>query len=387
MAAAAVAVVIALMVAFASPAGAAQVTETVSIPLRPTDFSDEPSAPQFNPSLGVLTGVQITATVNIVGGIQIENLSPTPIQATLALQSTTTLTGPSFGPVNAQATTEGVQATLGAFDGTEDFAGPSAATFSGLQGSGQATVNLDSGTTDLTAYVGTGVVEFPLSTNTTFAGEGPGGNVLAAFTNQAAVEIQVVYTYQAPAIDIEKATNGEDADDPPGPTLIIGDPVNWTYVVTNTGEQNLVNVVVTDDQGVAVACPQNTLAVGEVMTCTASGIAVEGQYANIGTVTGVPETSGPNVTDSDPSHYNATPPTTVPPTTVPPPPPTSVPPPQLPETGSSSLPLGVLGTTIGLLGLWGILAARKLVAGAIVDRDVDALAKELPTWQDPAGPR
>jgi LPXTG-motif cell wall-anchored protein len=64
-----------------------------------------------------------------------------------------------------------------------------------------------------------------------------------------------------------------------------------------------------------------------------------------------------------------------------------VPPPQLPETGSSSFPLGVLGTTIGLLGLWGILAARKLVAGAIVDRDVDALAKELPTWQDPAGPR
>jgi hypothetical protein len=49
--------------------------------------------------------------------------------------------------------------------------------------------------------------------------------------------------------------------------------------------------------------------------------------------------------------------------------------------------LAVAGTAIGLLGLWGILAARKLVAGAIVDRDVDALAKEMPTWQDPAGPR
>jgi LPXTG-motif cell wall-anchored protein/uncharacterized repeat protein (TIGR01451 family) len=386
MAAAAVAVVIALMVAFASPAGAAQVTETVSIPLQPTDFSAEPSVPQFNPALGVLTGVQITATVNIVGGIQIENLSPTAIEATLALRSVTTLTGPSFGPVNAEAVTDGVLATLGPFDGIEDFEGASAATFSGLQGSGQATVNLDSGTTDLTAYVGTGVVEFPLNATANFAGEGPGGNVLAAFSNQAAVEIQVVYTYQAPAIDIEKATNGEDADDPPGPTLIIGDPVNWTYVVTNTGEQNLVNVVVTDDRGVAVTCPQNTLAVGEVMTCTASGIAVEGQYANIGTVTGVPETSGPNVTDSDPSHYNATPPPP-PTTTPPPPPPTSVPPPQLPETGSSTFPLAVAGTAIGLLGLWGILAARKLVAGAIVDRDVDALAKELPNWQDPAGPR
>src|SRR5262245_35930090 len=101
MAAAAVAVVIALMVAFASPAGAAQVTETTSIPLQPTDFTAAPTVPQFNPALGVLTGVQITATVNIVGGIQIENLSPTPIQATLALRSITTLTGPSFGPVTA----------------------------------------------------------------------------------------------------------------------------------------------------------------------------------------------------------------------------------------------------------------------------------------------
>ncbi|MFW6195121.1 MAG: DUF7507 domain-containing protein, partial [Chloroflexota bacterium] len=77
------------------------------------------------------------------------------------------------------------------------------------------------------------------------------------------VEVSV----EEPAIDIEKATNGEDADEPTGPEIAVGDPVNWTYVVTNTGDVALTDVSVTDDQGVAVNCPQDTLAVGESMTC------------------------------------------------------------------------------------------------------------------------
>ena len=38
------------------------------------------------------------------------------------------------------------------------------------------------------------------------------------------------------------------------------------------------------------------------MTCTASGVAEAGQYANLGTTTGVPPL-GPPVADEDPSHY------------------------------------------------------------------------------------
>ena len=55
------------------------------------------------------------------------------------------------------------------------------------------------------------------------------------------------YFGSAPAIDIEKATNGQDADLPTGPFILLGDPVTWTYVVTNTGNVDLVNIVVTDD--------------------------------------------------------------------------------------------------------------------------------------------
>jgi uncharacterized repeat protein (TIGR01451 family) len=103
------------------------------------------------------------------------------------------------------------------------------------------------------------------------------------------------------AISIEKATNGHDADSAPGPTLFVGDAVDWTYVVTNTGEVALDNVTVTDDMGVQVSCPKTSLAVGESMTCTGSGFAIAGQYSNVGTATDT--VCGPPVQDSDPSHY------------------------------------------------------------------------------------
>ena len=104
-----------------------------------------------------------------------------------------------------------------------------------------------------------------------------------------------------PAIEIEKATNGIDADDPPGPYIPMGDPVIWTYNVTNVGPVNLTGVGVIDDQGVTVTCPKTTLLIGENMTCTANGTATAGQYANIGNASGVG--GGSSVFDTDPSHY------------------------------------------------------------------------------------
>jgi hypothetical protein len=106
---------------------------------------------------------------------------------------------------------------------------------------------------------------------------------------------------EEPAIALEKHTNGEDADTAPGPVLTVGDPVTWTYLVTNIGNVALTNVTVTDDQGVAVTCPKTTLQPGESMTCTAQGVAEAGQYANLGTAEG--EGGGITVSDTDPSHY------------------------------------------------------------------------------------
>ncbi len=105
-----------------------------------------------------------------------------------------------------------------------------------------------------------------------------------------------------PGIDIEKATNGEDADDPTGPVVPVGSDVTWTYVVTNTGNVELTNVTVTDNQIGQIACPESTLAPQETMDCTASDIAMAGQYANMALVEGTTP-GGMDITDEDPSHY------------------------------------------------------------------------------------
>lgn len=110
------------------------------------------------------------------------------------------------------------------------------------------------------------------------------------------------FGYMNSAIRVQKSTNGQDADEPPGPALRTGTPVTWTYLVTNVGNSKLTNVAVTDDKGVAVSCPKTVLEAGEAMTCTGSGTAKRGQYANVGTAAGKPPV-GPMVTDQDPSHY------------------------------------------------------------------------------------
>ena len=106
-----------------------------------------------------------------------------------------------------------------------------------------------------------------------------------------------------PAVDIEKHTNGVDADTPPaGPLVPIGSTVTWTYLVKNTGNVPLTGIAVTDNPIGAVTCPNTTLAPGAEMTCTATGTGVAGQYANTGTVTAT-GAGDSTVTDTDPSHY------------------------------------------------------------------------------------
>ena len=79
------------------------------------------------------------------------------------------------------------------------------------------------------------------------------------------------------SIRIKKSTNGQDADEAPGPTIAVGATVSWEYVVTNTGNVALTGVVVTDDRGVRVICAATAiLAAGQSMTCSGSGTATAG---------------------------------------------------------------------------------------------------------------
>ena len=138
-----------------------------------------------------------------------------------------------------------------------------------------------------------------------------------------------------PDIDIEKHTNGHDADHPRGPYLNMGSTVNWEYIVTNTGDVTLSNIVVIDDKIGAITLPKTTLVPGESMTGTDTGTVTDyGQYENEAEVTG--DYNAITVSDMDPSHYYCEPPTEVPALT----------------------PAGLFGL-IGILGIIGIIAVKR----------------------------
>src|SRR5439155_1754512 len=112
------------------------------------------------------------------------------------------------------------------------------------------------------------------------------------------------------AINIVVLTNGTNSDAPTGPHLEVLDNVNWTYIVTNPGNEPLTGVTVTDN----VVGPITNFAggdtnsngrldVGETWTYTANGTAVLGQYGNVGTARGTGYVSNQPVSSTNPDYY------------------------------------------------------------------------------------
>ena len=81
----------------------------------------------------------------------------------------------------------------------------------------------------------------------------------------------------------------------------MGAPITWTYKVTNTGEIDLTNVVVTDDKLGAVGTIPS-LPKGASETLSMTGAAIKGPYDNVGTATAYGPL-GDKATASDPSSY------------------------------------------------------------------------------------
>lgn len=120
------------------------------------------------------------------------------------------------------------------------------------------------------------------------------------------------YFGSAPGLSIVKYTNGQDANTVTGPYIPKGGDVTWTYVVTNTGNTAMSNVVVTDDRldPRAIVCDWDSvldlILPGRSVTCTATGSAITGQYANTGFVEGtavLPDPTNTSVNIADPNTW------------------------------------------------------------------------------------
>jgi uncharacterized repeat protein (TIGR01451 family) len=121
------------------------------------------------------------------------------------------------------------------------------------------------------------------------------GAPVAFESNEAAVTIAA-----APGLSIVKTTNGMDVPSiEEAPVVAEGGAVQWSYVVTNTGNTALTGVTVADQGGpggtpgtsVDIVAPvgfDGGLEAGESVTFTAFGTAISGLYENVATATGTP---------------------------------------------------------------------------------------------------
>ncbi|MEP6490781.1 DUF7507 domain-containing protein [Microcoleus vaginatus] len=167
--------------------------------------------------------------------------------------------------------------------------------------SGDANNNTLLDTNEVWTYTKTGTAKAGNYSNT--------GNVTGSYNGTPVTSSDPSsYFGAAPAFTIEKLTNGYDGKD-----ILTGQPITWTYKVTNTGNIDLTNLQVKDDNGT----PANTsddfvvgsiasLPVGSNQTLQKTSTAITGAYANIGTASntytdGVGNST--NLSATDPSNY------------------------------------------------------------------------------------
>jgi hypothetical protein len=102
-----------------------------------------------------------------------------------------------------------------------------------------------------------------------------------------------------PSLSVVMKTNLTDNDEAPGLLVPNASNLTWSYVVTNTGDVPLLDVKVVDTRVGAIPCATR-LGLAERVTCSATGVALPGQYSSSATTTA--RGAGLPVSGSNPEH-------------------------------------------------------------------------------------
>jgi uncharacterized repeat protein (TIGR01451 family) len=157
-----------------------------------TNQTQTGALPQFDPSLGTLTSIDLMITGQITSDIRVENEDPAPATITGEISGTLNISGPDF---NTQVTTSSSNKTFNAaaWDGLSDFAGTSGTDFGAVTVPGSTTVSLNSSKA-LADFTGTGTVSISEIARTSSSASG-GGNLLAQISSSGSAHLTVVYHY------------------------------------------------------------------------------------------------------------------------------------------------------------------------------------------------
>lgn len=185
--------------AFSVVSGSTAATQTTTVravfPATTTDWTMEKTLPQFDPALGTLKAVRITAAGSITSALKAESLDFDTATLTARVSGTLTVEMPGK-KLAVQPVVEGGTFQAAAYDGATDFTGPSGHNFGSTTASDSATETI-ADAASLQAYAGTGTVKATAQVLASSRTTG-GGNVVTEVATTAGAEVTVVYEYNPP---------------------------------------------------------------------------------------------------------------------------------------------------------------------------------------------
>ncbi|MFN3260313.1 MAG: choice-of-anchor E domain-containing protein [Pikeienuella sp.] len=175
----------------ASPAQAATVSFSDALALQDVEISGTLSVPQFDPSLGTLTGVTFTITGAIASILGVTN------------SGTNVITGAATTTVDFNVSSSALS-----LPGMPDF---SVVGSTGLVtlGVGESALFPVTGMNSISgspapsaAFIGGGTVDLDFMTTTSFGGSGFGGDIIISQATDAGLMFQIEYEFDAVAIPL-----------------------------------------------------------------------------------------------------------------------------------------------------------------------------------------
>ena len=109
----------------------------------------------------------------------------------------------------------------------------------------------------------------------------------------------------APGLSVTTSSNGDSSA--AGPFVLVGDPVDTSYVVTNTGNSQATAVDLVDDANSTVTCPATILDANASMTCVGTRTAAIGAHQSTATATARSVTGDPIGSSAAVAYFGAAP--------------------------------------------------------------------------------
>ena len=185
-----------LIIATSSAANAALITQSDSVSRQSTDFNSPLLFNLFDLGPGFeLTSVSFSLAGTVFGTAEVESRDASPSDITISVSVELTLFDTSNSPLVVSIPLFSQLFKASAYDGFDDKAGTSGATFTGLTAS-QTVSEIYTDVSTLNAFTGSGTVALSFGAEGKSTATGS-GNISSFFSTEAAGDVEVIYEYRA----------------------------------------------------------------------------------------------------------------------------------------------------------------------------------------------